>query len=178
MNIYEKLLSCSEDDVFDLVTSDPDLETDGPWGIIERLKENFPELESLHSIVDEGERIKAIDKAIKGETVLFVSPSNGTDDLLFKIEKFTEVERNIKLYGFAYAVNYIPVSMLPNLWRTPGNMLDAAIEEYARTAVRGEKFGIRNLLKSFNELEAYVLKHWWLFTLGLVLFLSFVLIRR
>lgn len=176
MNIYEKLQTCPEEDVFDLVTSDPDLETDGAWGIIERLKVNFPELESLHSIVDEGERIKAIDKNIIGVTVLFVSQSNGTDDLLFKIEKDIEVESNIKLYGFAYAVNYIPVNMLPNLWHTPGNVLDAAIEDYACAAVRGKKFG--NLLKRFNELEAHVIKHWWVFALALVLFLLLVIIRR
>ena len=69
--------------------------------------------------------------------MLFVTCSNGTDSLAYKVDSALLVKNNIEQYGKVYGENYVPVSQLPNLWETPGNQIEEAIDEYVLSLFPG-----------------------------------------
>jgi hypothetical protein len=137
MDIYSNLKDCKDEDVFDLVMLDDDLQTDGAYGLIESFKGEFPELDELHQIPSEHDKLQRIDRAIVGRKLLFVVPSNGTDSPVYKVEPESIYQLNLEKYGMSYAQNYVPVEELPDLWDTPGAGIDRAAYSYAEKITGG-----------------------------------------
>ncbi|WP_111977151.1 hypothetical protein [Algibacillus agarilyticus] len=109
MDIYSKIKDCDESELFDLVMSDDNLHVDGSFGLIEYLKPNYPELENLYQLDDEGEKLLRIAEVIVGHKLLFVTQSNGSDTLAFKVVSDTSYDQCIKQFGMPFAENYVPV---------------------------------------------------------------------
>ena len=80
---------------------------------------------------DNHEVIVALSKLLTEHEVLFVSERNGNSDLAFIIDTKQNVQENRSKYGYKFSLNFVPVTELPDLWNTPGNQLDAAVESYA-----------------------------------------------
>ena len=177
MNIYDKIKTAKDEELFDLILSDNDLELDGVQGIIEKYKEAYPSLEKLYSIQNPGETIKKIDKAIPGKCILFVTVTNGTDSLAFKILDLPEHEDSIKKFGYSYASNYVPVLQLPDLWNTSGYTTDQSIEKYAQKSTKPISYAKSQILRSINQLNNLLLKNLWLFCIVIfTLLVTFILL--
>jgi len=176
MNMYERINNCAEEELFELVTSDPELVTDGIYEIIEKYKARYPKLESYYEYSDAGECIRSLDSLLVNETILVVSESLATDDLLFKVLPTNEVGLLINQFGYSFASNYVPVKLLPSLWSTPLQQINLAIESYARGATNSQS-NFSRLIQKLNKYEAFLLRHWWLFIAGLVLFLFVTIIN-
>ena len=80
---------------------------------------------------DNHEVIVGLSKLLNDYELLFVSESNGNSDLAFVIDNKQNVQENRNKYGYKFSLNFIPISELPDLWNTPGNEIDAAVENYA-----------------------------------------------
>ncbi|MFL0800956.1 MAG: hypothetical protein K6L80_10935 [Agarilytica sp.] len=170
MKIYDELGNAKDQALLDILMTDPDLESDGPWGIIEKFKGEYPRLNCLISISDPGECIKKIDRSIPNKSLLFLSASSGNDDLIFKLESDENIEKYTRLYGYQYMSNLVPVRMLPNLWSTPGQKLDEAIYKYAN------RQRSPSLTEAIAKTESYLLNHLWLF-LTLVVALLLIVVK-
>ncbi len=178
MNIYEKVQTAKDEELFDLVLSDSDIELDGVWGIIEKYKKEYPSLEKLWSSHNPGETIKKIDNEIPGKCILFIAATNGTDSLAFKLLDIAEHEKNKKRYGISYASNYVPVLELPNLWNTSGYEIDQSIEKYAQKNVTPIVYTLNWALSGINLLNNLLLQHFWLFCISVFcLLVIFILLN-
>tara|TARA_B100002003_G_scaffold249052_1_gene284349 strand:+ start:198 stop:803 length:606 start_codon:yes stop_codon:yes gene_type:complete len=81
---------------------------------------------------DNHEVIVGLSKLLDGYELLFLSESNGNSDLAFVIDTKENAQENRIKYGYRFSLNFVPVAELPDLWNTPGNQLDAAVDNYAK----------------------------------------------
>lgn len=81
---------------------------------------------------DNHEVVVGLSKLLDGYELLFLSESNGNSDLAFVIDTKENVQENRIKYGYRFLLNFVPVSELPDLWHTPGNQIDTAVDNYAK----------------------------------------------
>ena len=177
MNIYEKLKH-HKNNVFELILSDADIELDLGYGIIQKFKAEYPQLEELHKLSNEDEQLRMIDKELKGMSIFFVTVSNGADDLCFKIISDSENTDNIKSYGYIYAENYVPIAEMPDLWNTAGVAIDRAAIRYAERVTSPTKYYFNIFTRNVALIESFLIKYLWMLIFALVVFFGVVILWK
>jgi hypothetical protein len=158
-DLYRSLcLSRGGDDVFELIVEHQSVIWGGAYDVVNAAMEltghvqheytskyDSPTLDSVLTINgttleisvnpekgDNHEVMVGLSKLLDAYEVLFLSESNGCSDLAFVIDTKENARENRIKYGYEFYFNLVPVSELPDLWNTPVNQIDAAVENYAK----------------------------------------------
>jgi hypothetical protein len=157
--LYRSLcLAKDDDDTFEVIVENQSVIWGGAYDVVNAAKElvgniqheykskhDSPTLDSVLTVNgatveisakpengDNHEIIVDLSKLLDGYELLFLSESNGNSDLAFVIDTKENAQENRIKYGYRFSLNFVPVSELPDLWNTPGNQIDAAVDCYAK----------------------------------------------